>query len=54
MYETSSIFAASAAPYWVGTKNGFVVTWLMNANFHLGAGPYGGGERVRVGDPKAA
>ena len=27
---------ASAAPYWVGTKNGFVVTWLMNANFHFG------------------
>src|SRR5262245_57334017 len=25
---------ASAAPYCVGTKNGFVVTWLMNANFH--------------------
>jgi len=28
--------AASAAPYCVGTKNGFVVTWLMNANFHFG------------------
>src|SRR5262245_28493099 len=27
---------ASWAPYWVGTKNGFVVTWLMNANFHFG------------------
>src|SRR3954447_5092296 len=27
---------ASAAPYCVGTKKGFVVTWLMNANFHLG------------------
>src|SRR5437764_13290532 len=23
--------AASEAPYWVGTKNGFVVTWLTNA-----------------------
>src|SRR5262245_3375838 len=27
---------ASAAPYWVGTKNGFVVTWLTNTNFHFG------------------
>src|SRR3954447_8811790 len=27
---------ASSAPYCVGTKNGFVVTWLMNTNFHLG------------------
>src|SRR5438094_8189574 len=23
-------------PYWVGTKNGLVVTWLMKTNFHLG------------------
>src|SRR5919206_3874618 len=28
--------AASASPYWVGTKNGLVVTWLTNVNFHLG------------------
>src|SRR5690242_6437378 len=28
--------AASASPYWVGTKNGFVVTWLTKANFHGG------------------
>src|SRR6266576_2197973 len=28
--------AASASPYWVGTKNGLVVTWLTNANFHAG------------------
>src|SRR5688572_26455688 len=36
VYETSSILAASAAPYCVGTKNGLVVTWLMRANFHFG------------------
>ena len=23
-------------PYWVGTKNGFVVTWLMKTKFHSG------------------
>src|SRR5689334_10192797 len=28
--------AASASPYWVGTKNGLVVTWLTKANFHAG------------------
>src|SRR6266567_8738605 len=28
--------AASASPYWVGTKNGLVVTWLTKANFHGG------------------
>src|SRR5215471_2126924 len=28
--------AASSKPYWVGTKNGLVVTWLMKANFHAG------------------
>src|SRR5215471_1930297 len=27
---------ASSMPYLVGTKNGFVVTWLTNVNFHLG------------------
>src|ERR1043165_2505798 len=28
--------AASWKPYWVGTKNGFVVTWFTNQNCHLG------------------
>src|SRR5215471_8575655 len=28
--------AASAIPYWVGTKNGLVVTWLTKVNFHAG------------------
>src|ERR1700745_2033676 len=28
--------AASASPYWVGTKNGLVVTWLTKANFQAG------------------
>src|SRR5688572_5962134 len=27
---------ASCAPYWVGVKNGLVVTWLTNTNLHLG------------------
>src|SRR3569833_2197865 len=27
---------ASLAPYWVGVKNGLVVTWLTNTNFHFG------------------
>ena len=36
VYATSNALAASAAPYCVGTKNGFVVTWLMRANFHFG------------------
>src|SRR5579872_4520581 len=31
-----SIEQASAIPYWVGTKNGLVVTWLTNTNFHAG------------------
>ena len=26
--------AASAMPYWVGTKKGLVVTWLTNTKFH--------------------
>src|SRR3954468_14908837 len=34
--EQPSIEHASAAPYCVGTKNGFVVTWLTNTNFHFG------------------
>src|SRR5580700_8999080 len=28
--------AASAKPFWVGTKNRFVVTWLVNQNCHAG------------------
>src|SRR2546428_7867277 len=32
----SSSAAASWKPYWVGTKNGFVVTWFTNQNCHLG------------------
>jgi len=28
--------AASAIPYCVGTKNGLVVTWFTNVNFHAG------------------
>ena len=28
--------AASASPYWVGTKNRFVVTWLTNQNCQAG------------------
>src|SRR3954469_12773448 len=27
---------ASCAPYWVGVKNGFVVTWQTKTNFHFG------------------
>src|SRR3954468_13891087 len=27
---------ASSMPYCVGTKNGFVVTWLTNTNLYLG------------------
>src|ERR1041385_5014983 len=36
VYEQLTSAQASAAPYCVGTKNGLVVTWLTNANFHLG------------------
>src|SRR4029079_2571879 len=28
-YEQPSSLHASSAPYWVGVKNGLVVTWLM-------------------------
>ena len=35
-YEQPSRLHASAAPYCVGTKKGFVVTWLTNTNFHFG------------------
>src|SRR2546429_2461525 len=34
--EIPSSAAASWNPYWVGTKNGLVVTWLTKANFHGG------------------
>jgi hypothetical protein len=27
---------ASSAPYWVGVKNGFVVTWHTKTNFQAG------------------
>jgi hypothetical protein len=29
---------ASSAPYFVGTKNGFVVTWLTNTNLYFLSG----------------
>src|SRR4029079_19146558 len=32
-YEQPSSLHASSAPYLVGTKNGFVVTWLTSTNF---------------------
>src|SRR3954447_10840452 len=32
-YEQPSSLQASSAPYLVGTKNGFVVTWLTKTNF---------------------
>src|SRR6476620_9258166 len=35
-YEQLMIAPASDAPYCVGTKNGFVVTWLTNTNLHFG------------------
>src|SRR5262245_15731248 len=35
-YEAARSAQASAAPYCVGVKNGFVVTWLTNTNFHFG------------------
>ena len=34
-YEQPSSLQASSAPYLVGTKNGFVVTWLTSTNFGL-------------------
>src|SRR3954471_8348062 len=34
-YEQPSSLHASSAPYLVGTKNGFVVTWLTKTNFRL-------------------
>src|SRR3954471_24807002 len=34
--EQPSSLHASSAPYWVGVKNGLVVTWLMKTNFQFG------------------
>src|SRR5256885_1734699 len=34
--EQFSSAHASWAPYWVGVKNGLVVTWLTKTNFHFG------------------
>src|SRR4051812_32973904 len=34
-YEQPSSLHASSAPYFVGTKNGLVVTWLTKTNFRL-------------------
>src|SRR5438105_12308224 len=34
-YSQPSSLHASAAPYWVGTKNEFVVTWLTNTNLYF-------------------
>src|SRR4051794_36533852 len=34
-YEQPSSLHASSAPYFVGTKNGLVVTWLTSTNFGL-------------------
>src|SRR4051812_12037118 len=38
-YEQPSSLHASSAPYFVGTKNGLVVTWLTNTNFRLPFAP---------------
>ena len=35
-YSTPSSLQASSAPYWVGVKNGLVVTWQTKTNFHDG------------------
>jgi hypothetical protein len=35
-YSQPSSLHASSAPYWVGVKNGLVVTWLTKTNFHFG------------------
>src|SRR5690242_6215167 len=35
-YEHLTSAQASARPYCVGTKKGFVVTWLTKTNFHFG------------------
>src|SRR6185437_4802852 len=43
---------ASWAPYWVGVKNGFVVTWQTNTNFHFGV--WGNGNEPGAAPPLAA
>jgi hypothetical protein len=35
-YSAPRSLHASSAPYCVGVKNGLVVTWQTNVNFHLG------------------
>src|SRR5690349_11878714 len=35
-YEQPSSLHASSAPYWVGVKNGLVVTWLTKTTFQFG------------------
>src|SRR3954447_12255466 len=35
-YVQPSSLHASSAPYWVGVKNGLVVTWLTKTNFQFG------------------
>src|SRR5579884_1552966 len=37
-YLQPSSAQASWMPYWVGTKKGFVVTWLTKTKFHWGCG----------------
>ena len=37
--SSPSSLHASAAPYWVGVKNGLVVTWLTNTNLYFGCEP---------------
>src|SRR5207237_2309700 len=49
---TAKIELASEAPYWVGTKKGFVVTWLTNANFHFGC--FGKSDAALFEAPNAA
>ena len=34
------------SPYWVGTKNGLVVTWLTNTNLYSGCEPNTLAERL--------
>src|ERR687886_881930 len=35
-YVVPRSLLASSAPYWVGVKNGLVVTWQTKTNFHFG------------------
>src|SRR5579862_8063907 len=49
--DTPKTFAASALPYFAGTKNGFVSAWLTNTNRQRGCGwgkrPLGGEQTAR-------